>query len=120
MSFEFLGKKISENQFVRLLDKGSTVNLKGFKTPQGKADGTVVFNSSFKLELKPKEIPKKEIPEVLTCPKCKKGTILKGSTAYGCSDYKLGCDFKMSFSTIKEKAKDQKLTKDLVFQILNS
>ncbi|HNW69774.1 MAG TPA: DNA topoisomerase 3 [Bacteroidales bacterium] len=33
----------------------------------------------------------------LTCPKCKKGTMLKGKTAYGCSEYKNGCHFKVLF-----------------------
>jgi len=33
----------------------------------------------------------------VTCPKCKKGTILKGKTAYGCSEYKSGCNFKVLF-----------------------
>jgi DNA topoisomerase III len=31
------------------------------------------------------------------CPKCKKGTMLKGKTAYGCSEYKSGCNFKVLF-----------------------
>jgi len=33
----------------------------------------------------------------LTCPQCKKGTMLKGKTAYGCSEYKSGCHFKVMF-----------------------
>ena len=33
----------------------------------------------------------------VVCPKCKKGTILKGRTAYGCSNYKNGCDFLVPF-----------------------
>ncbi len=33
----------------------------------------------------------------VTCPKCKKGTMLKGRTAYGCSEYKSGCTFKVLF-----------------------
>lgn len=28
------------------------------------------------------------------CPKCGKGTIIKGKTAYGCSNWKNGCDFR--------------------------
>ncbi|MGY6650152.1 DNA topoisomerase 3 [Wenyingzhuangia sp. IMCC45574] len=126
MSFDFMGKKISENQFVRLLAKGSTVSLKGFKTDTGKVDGAVVFNDAFQLDLKVKEgTPKAKeveatVPNVLTCPKCNKGTILKGSTAYGCSEFKSGCDFKMDFATIKQKAANQPLTKELVWKILSS
>jgi len=33
----------------------------------------------------------------LGCPECKKGTMLKGKTAYGCSEYKSGCHFKVMF-----------------------
>jgi DNA topoisomerase-3 len=29
----------------------------------------------------------------LDCPKCKTGKLLKGKTAYGCSEYKKTCDF---------------------------
>ena len=31
------------------------------------------------------------------CPKCQVGTILKGKTAYGCSEWKNGCDFRIPF-----------------------
>lgn len=31
------------------------------------------------------------------CPKCGKGTLLKGKTAYGCSEWKNGCDYRKSF-----------------------
>jgi DNA topoisomerase-3 len=42
-------------------------------------------------ETKPK--PDKKI----TCPKCKKGTMLKGNSAFGCSEYKAGCSFRVFF-----------------------
>jgi DNA topoisomerase-3 len=31
------------------------------------------------------------------CPKCNKGTMLKGKTAFGCSEYKNSCTFKVMF-----------------------
>jgi DNA topoisomerase-3 len=31
------------------------------------------------------------------CPKCGKGTIIKGNTAYGCSNWRNGCNFKLPF-----------------------
>ena len=52
-----------------------------------------------------------------SCPKCNKGTIIKGKTAYGCSEYKTGCDFRFSYDAVREKAKGQ-LTKEVVFKIL--
>jgi DNA topoisomerase-3 len=49
------------------------------------------------------------------CPKCKQGTILKGKSAFGCSDYKKGCHFVIPFvqygKNISEKQVAQLLTK---------
>ena len=44
---------------------------------------------------KPKIIAVEE--KELVCPKCKKGKLLKGKTAYGCSEWKSGCDFRIPF-----------------------
>ena len=52
------------------------------------------------------------------CPKCKKGEILKGKIAYGCSNYKIGCDFIFSFENIKKIANGKPLTKEFVINIL--
>ena len=35
---------------------------------------------------------------LLRCPKCSIGNVLKGNTAYGCSYWKNGCDFRLPFS----------------------
>jgi DNA topoisomerase-3 len=32
-----------------------------------------------------------------TCPKCGKGKVIKGNTAYGCSRWKEGCDYRVFF-----------------------
>jgi len=120
LPFSFEGKKISEKQFIRLLQKGSTVNLKGFKTDHGKVEGLLRFNDNFELVLEPKKTATTKIPDTLTCPKCKKGTVIKGKTAYGCSEYKTGCDFVFTFDDLRKKAGDNKLTKELVFKILSS
>lgn len=45
----------------------------------------------------------------LACPKCKKGSILKGNTAYGCSEYKTGCNFKVLFDQFDKKLTDNQL-----------
>ncbi|WP_166964992.1 DNA topoisomerase 3 [Yeosuana marina] len=118
MPFSFQGKKISEKQYLRLLQKGSTVNLKGFKTDSGEVEGLIRFDENFNLKLEPKQTSAKAKEKDLLCPKCKKGSIVKGKTAYGCSDYKSGCDFRMSFDEVRDKINGQKATKDLVFSIL--
>ena len=56
----------------------------------------------------------------MSCPKCKTGTVLKGSTAYGCSEHAAGCDFRVSFELIRSKAMGKPLDKDLVADILKT
>ena len=126
--FEIFGKKISENQLIRLLDKGCTTNLKGFKIATGTAEGLLRFDADFSLKLEEKQqVPlKKETntapqqhPEKIACPKCKKGTVLKGKTGYGCSQYATGCDFVFTFDAIKKIANGAPLTKELVLKIIS-
>ena len=127
LPYTYAEKKISENQYIRLLQKGSTVNLKDFKTDLGTVDGLLRFDENFKLKLEPKKIaaptPPKENKapsESLPCPKCQKGIVIKGNTAYGCSHYKTGCNFKVTFDIVREKLKTQKPTKELVYKILKA
>ena len=47
--------------------------------------------------------------EKITCPKCNKGTIIKGKTAYGCSAYKDGCNFKVEFEFGEKKLNERQL-----------
>ena len=49
--------------------------------------------------------------EQITCPKCGKGHILKGRTAFGCSEYKTGCDLKLPFEQYPETLTPLKLNK---------
>ena len=119
LPFKFMDKKISDKQSIRLLQKGCTVNLKGFKTDTGTEEGLIRFDEGFNLKFESKKTTKTSIPEKITCPKCKKGTILKGNTAYGCSEYKKGCDFIFTFEAIKKKAASKTLTKELVYKIIN-
>ena len=120
LPFTFAEKKISENQFIRLLQKGSTVNLKDFKTENGVQEGLLRFDENFQLKLEPKKTLEKPVSDALACPKCKSGTVLKGKTAYGCSGYKSGCDFKVTFDDVRTKLGNQKVSKELVYSILNS
>jgi DNA topoisomerase-3 len=60
------------------------------------------------------------VPDIIACPKCKKGSVIKGKNAYGCSEYKKGCDFVFTFENIKKIAKNKPLTKKLVIEILSN
>jgi len=41
--------------------------------------------------------PAKPSLEGTPCPLCGKGTLLKGKTAYGCSEWKTGCTYRQAF-----------------------
>lgn len=70
-------------------------------------------------EKKKSKVSKSSIPNSIKCPKCGNGTVIKGKSAYGCSHYKSGCDFRFSFADIRNKADGRKLTKELVYNLLN-
>ncbi len=125
LPFTFMGKKIPEKQLLRLFKMGSTVNLKGFKDGKEKKEGLLRFDSNQVLTFEEKKAgaskaktsaKKTAMPP---CPKCGKGKIIKGKTAYGCSDWKAGCGFRFSFDDIFKKADGKKLTKALVMKIIS-
>ena len=101
LPFSFGEKTISENQYIRLLSKGSTVNLKGFTINGQTMEGLLRFDAACKLKFEPKQTAKKRaIKAGDVCPKCKSGVILKGKSAFGCSHYKTGCDFRLRFDAV--------------------
>ncbi len=104
--FELMGKKLTEAQIKTLLEKNKTVVIKGFTSGGIKKDGilklTPTFNVEFEeVQAKVPKTKKSAIAETKPgiCPVCKKGTVLKGKTAYGCSEYKTGCDFRLPFAS---------------------
>ncbi len=60
---------------------------------------------------KPKKEKKTESKnsEPLSCPLCKVGKILKGKTAYGCSEWKQGCTFRLTFDEVGNNLSDDEL-----------
>lgn len=54
-----------------------------------------------------------ETPKPIQCPKCKNGTIISGKTAYGCTEWKNECDFKIPF-TIEDITVDLTMVKEIV------
>ncbi|MDF1865670.1 MAG: DNA topoisomerase 3 [Saprospiraceae bacterium] len=135
LPFEYGSKKISEKQLLRLMKYGSTIQLKGFKKQGKKVNGRLKFNDVFELILEEKvdlkfyaknktttnKVAKRDnVPEKIPCPKCSKGQVVKGKTAYGCSRWNQGCDFRFLFEDVRKKAAGQTLTKQLVWEILNT
>lgn len=121
LPFVFMEKKLSDNQIKRLVEKKATTRLKGFVSNGKKVDGVLKLTDSFNVEFENAVLTTKtKAPEMPTCPKCGKGTLIKGKAAYGCSRWKTGCDFRYSFEEIRKRAQGQKLTRELVMQILAS
>ena len=71
----------------------------------------------FENKAAPSKATKSEMP---VCPQCGKGELIKGKTAYGCSSWKEGCKFTLSFEKIRERAQGKPLTKELVIEIISS
>ena len=73
--------------------------------------------------------PKKRAPRIkkvkaptgiFTCPKCKKGKILKGKTAFGCSEWKTGCDFRIPFEELSKRFQATELSKEIIEECYRS
>lgn len=56
-----------------------------------------------------KERKKRKETPMLQCPRCKKGKILRGKTAYGCSEFKDGCTFRLDYETFGGELSDNEL-----------
>lgn len=118
LPFVFMDKKLTKKQVERLILKGSTTKIKGFKLGDKKVEGILELTSDFNVDFVDKTPVEKSEDSTPKCPKCG-GAILKGKTAYGCSNWKKGCDFTFSFDEIRKKAAGRKLTKELVLEILH-
>lgn len=55
-----------------------------------------------------------EKPLKATCPKCGKGIVKKGKSAYGCSEYKKTCDFLIPFSLLTAETPNSQVEKFLI------
>lgn len=155
LPFSFKGKKFPEKQLIRLVEYGSTIQLKGFKEDKQKVTGNAKFDDNFELYLKVKgeknaEInnkenttkttaqkttkasdsnsleknnppkPKAKTPDVVACPKCGTGKVVKGNTAYGCSRWQEGCDFRVGFELVKERLGGKTPTREAVLKVLKA
>ncbi|PIB34456.1 DNA topoisomerase III [Reichenbachiella sp. 5M10] len=129
LPFKYLDKKLTEKQLQRLLEKKATTKLKGFVREGGKVDGILKLTDGYEIEFedrstaqtkKSKTSASTGEAEMPVCPKCKQGTLIKGQTAYGCSRWKEGCDFRYAYQELKANAKGQPLTRALVLQLLGA
>ncbi|OEK04979.1 DNA topoisomerase 3 [Roseivirga misakiensis] len=119
--FTYLEKKLTDKQIERLVDKGATTKLKGFKIEGQKVEGIIKIDGAGELSFENLSKPNtdQKSGEMPICPKCKKGQLIKGQTAYGCNRWKSGCDFRYPFEEIKRQANGQPLTRELVLEIIS-
>jgi len=101
LPLEILGKKLTDPQVKMLLAKGRTQLIKGFVTGAGeKLDGALTLDKNRQLELLPAAASTPTTatdPGQIPCPVCRLGTMLKGSSAYGCSRFREDCQFRVPF-----------------------
>lgn len=57
--------------------------------------------------------PEKTEERALSCPVCQTGTVIKGKSAYGCSNWKTGCTFRLSYDTAGEGLTQEELKQKL-------
>jgi len=105
--FEFMSKKLTDVQIRRLAEKGKTALIKGFKQEDDSVEGFLELTSDFKISFAEAE------PERLVCPSCKIGEIVKGNTAWGCSNFRGGCKLRIPF-----ELQGKKLTESHVSQLV--
>lgn len=89
--FSVFGKKLTDKQISSLASKGKTGLIKGFVHDIEKISGKLVFDEAKNIQLET------EFKADTTCPKCNVGKILKGKTAWGCSNFKGGCNYRVGF-----------------------
>ena len=89
--FAVYEKQLTDKQVTTLATKKKSPIIKGFSYNDLKIDGKLILNENSELILQT------EIKDDSSCPKCNVGKIVKGKTAYGCTNFKSGCDFRMPF-----------------------
>ena len=72
-------------------------NVSANNQPNVSADQNTASKKQSTTSSKRKSTKKPTIKEGAPCPKCGKGVIIKGRTAYGCSLWREGCDWRQPF-----------------------
>lgn len=79
------------------------------RTPK-KKDGGDEGEATVSASPKPPVTPPSSPMAALVCPVCGKGRILRGKTAYGCSEWRAGCQFRLPFNLMNHQLTEQELT----------
>ena len=101
--FEFSGKKISETNIKSLCGKGRSGEIRVIDSDKKEIIGHILLNGNFGLSFEP------VVREELHCPKCKKGLIIKGKTAWGCGEFRNGCLLRIPFVFMGKALSDSQM-----------
>ena len=85
-------KQMVQEIVQQVLEDNSNRHIKSAETQEKTEKGKKKSPASGKPRKK-----MRKIEEGQTCPLCKKGHIVKGRTAYGCSEWRNGCSFRQPF-----------------------
>lgn len=106
-------------QFIEELKQMLTEIVANVKSDTGRAitieeivpekEKTEKSKAKKKTENKKQVMAKREETDIVLCPLCKKGSVIKGKTAYGCSEWKAGCAFRLSYEDIDENLREKDL-----------
>jgi DNA topoisomerase-3 len=90
----------------QLLKEGETPSVKGFKSKAGKTfEAGLRLNEAFEVVFAFADgrggggprLPQLENPVGLSCPACGEGLVIAGRSAWGCSNWRTGCSWKVAF-----------------------
>jgi DNA topoisomerase-3 len=120
------GKRLTPRQVQTLLTRGSTEQIKGFKSKAGKPFAARLkldaeFKVAFDFEkraakhvteraLEPESVVLAAAPKSdLTCPKCRLGRLIEGKKGRGCNRYREGCDFVVWYEMAGKKLTEKQI-----------
>lgn len=120
VEFTQFGKTFTDKQLLTFISKGKSPKLKGLDIDGKKLNGLIAFDSQFIPKFIPDEV-EKLIPtesNKVICPKCGVGEMLKGKSAFGCSRFREGCDFTISFEKLSTDYNSNILTSDILKKLV--
>ncbi len=103
LPFDFAGKKISDSNIKALCRKGRSGEIKTTDPNGNTVTGNIILDSELKISFETKA------PEELHCPLCKKGVIIKGKNAWGCNEFRSGCQLRVPFIFMSKELSDSNL-----------
>ncbi len=91
LPFNFEGKNLTDSNIKALCRKGRSGEITKHQEDGKVVPGNLLLNVGFTLSFEEKG------PGILLCPRCKKGLIVKGKSAWGCAEFRNGCQLRVPF-----------------------